>query len=128
MENIRTFGNYLQELRMTHSRTKVDMIRHLGVDPVSYCDVERDLREAFENFILVRIVQYLCLDETEQKTLYDLAAESRKREYKNLIPRNNKPEYLYSTVHLAPWADDKSVDEWQQMVDDLRRRKGELID
>ena len=121
-----SFGSYLRKIRLDHSRTLCETARGIGVTPQYYSGIERDRRGVLAADKLQNVARFLCLNEEERKTLYDLAAEGRKRKDvaipQDFAPYIRENSYVAEALRVARDSE-ASREEWQKFIDDLKRRK-----
>lgn len=71
------FGEYLANKRKEREMSLRMLAKELDVSPTYLSDVENNRRNALSYENLKKIIEILNLDEEEQKTLYDLAGETK---------------------------------------------------
>lgn len=117
------FGDFLNKKRVEKKITLRNMANMLGVSAPFLTDVEKDRRNPFDYDKLTKIANILQLSNEENETMLNLAGKKRNSVAPDL------PEYIierdYVSAALRTARDlDAGEAEWQQFIDDLRRRKG----
>ena len=95
----------------------------LGVSPAFLTDVEKDRRNPFDMEKLIQLAELLGLTSDENSQMLDLAGKKRNAVAPDL------PEYImerdYVSAALRTARDlDAGEEEWNQFVEELRKRKG----
>ena len=113
------FGEFISKKRVEKKITLRKMADMLGVSAPFLTDVEKDRRNPFDMEKLTQLAQILNLSKEENAQMLDLAGKKR----------NAVPEYImerdYVSAALRTARDlDAGEEEWNQFVEELRKRKG----
>ncbi|BAK47249.1 predicted transcriptional regulator [Clostridium sp. SY8519] len=122
MEKI-TFGEFIRKKRLEQSITLRRMADQLDVSAPFLSDVEKGRRNPLDLDKMNQLADFLHMNSQERDTMYDLAGRDRD----TIAP--DLPEYIkdrgYVTAALRSLRDlDAGEKEWQEFVDELKRRKG----
>jgi transcriptional regulator with XRE-family HTH domain len=123
MSNDQNFGEFLSRKREERDITLRELARQLGVSAPFLSDVEKNRRAPLTSDRLETAASVLHLSEDEKVEMYNLVGKQ-----KNSVPPD-LPEYImdrdYVSAALRTARDlDAGEAEWQQFVDDLKKRKG----
>ena len=121
------FGAYLRGLRESKNHGVRQLARDIGMQPSNYSNMENGFLRAPNDTFLKRICQVLGLpdDCDETKTLFDLAAESRKN--LPLDVREFIAENPLIPVMLRSMRDKKlGPEQIEALLDDLERLPEEI--
>ncbi len=119
----KNFGDFLHQKRITKGDSYRDLAAVLGVSAPYISDIEKDRRNAPSMEKLEILAEYLALTADEKSIMFDLAGK-KKSEVAPDIPGYIKDhDYVASALRTARdlGADEK---DWQDFIDDLKRRKG----
>ena len=117
------FGEFISKKRVEKKITLRKMADMLGVSAPFLTDVEKDRRNPFDMEKLTQLAQILHLSKEENAQMLDLAGKKRNAVAPDL------PEYImerdYVSAALRTARDlDAGEEEWNQFVEELRKRKG----
>ena len=117
------FGEFISKKRVEKKITLRKMADVLGVSAPFLTDVEKDRRNPFDMEKLTQLAQILNLSKEENAQMLDLAGKKRNAVAQDL------PEYImerdYVSAALRTARDlDAGEEEWNQFVEELRKRKG----
>lgn len=117
------FGEFISKKRVEKEITLRKMADMLGVSAPFLTDVEKDRRNPFDMEKLTQLAQILNLSKEENAQMLDLAGKKRNAVAPDL------PEYImerdYVSAALRTARDlDAGEEEWNQFVEELRKRKG----
>lgn len=117
------FGEFISKKRVEKKITLRKMADMLGVSAPFLTDVEKDRRNPFDMEKLTQLAQILNLSKEENAQMLDLAGKKRSAVAPDL------PEYImerdYVSAALRTARDlDAGEEEWNQFVEELRKRKG----
>ena len=123
------FGEYIKSLRIAEDRSLRKTAVAIGVTPQFFCDVETKKRAVFTPERLESLKTYLHLTQEQSEIMYNKAAEARGHRY-IIVPQDFSGyivdrEYVVAALRTAQSLD-AGQEDWQQFVDDLKRRKGTL--
>lgn len=119
----KNFGDFLHQKRMSKGISYRDLASVLGVSAPYISDIEKDRRNAPAMDKLEKIAEYFNLSAEEKSLMFDLAGE-KKSEVAPDIPGYIKAhDYVASALRTARDLGASEKD-WQEFVDDLKRRKG----
>ena len=117
------FGEFINQKRVEKQITLRKMADMLGVSAPFLTDVEKDRRNPFDMEKLTQLAGILNLSKEENALMLDLAGKKRNAVAPDL------PEYImerdYVSAALRTARDlDAGEEEWNQFVEELRKRKG----
>ncbi|MCI9379360.1 MAG: helix-turn-helix transcriptional regulator [Eubacterium sp.] len=117
------FGEFISQKRVEKQITLRKMADMLGVSAPFLTDVEKDRRNPFDMEKLTQLAKILGLSNEERELMFNLAGKKRNAVAPDL------PEYImerdYVSVALRTARDlDAGEEEWNQFVEELRKRKG----
>ena len=117
------FGEFISKKRVEKKITLRKMADMLGVSAPFLTDVEKDRRNPFDIEKLTQLEKILNLSKEENAQMLDLAGKKRNAVAPDL------PEYImerdYVSAALRTARDlDAGEEEWNQFVEELRKRKG----
>ena len=117
------FGEFISKKRVEKKITLRKMADMLGVSPAFLTDVEKDRRNPFDMEKLIQLAELLGLTPEENSQMLALAGKKRNAVAPDL------PEYImerdYVSAALRTARDlDAGEEEWNQFVEELRKRKG----
>lgn len=117
------FGEFISKKRVEKKITLRKMADMLGVSAPFLTDVEKDRRNPFDMEKLTQLAKILNLSKEENAQMLDLAGKKRNAVAPDL------PEYImerdYVSAALRTARDlDAGEEEWNQFVEELRKRKG----
>ncbi len=117
------FGEFINQKRVEKQITLRKMADMLGVSAPFLTDVEKDRRNPFDMEKLTQLAGILNLTKEENALMLDLAGKKRNAVAPDL------PEYImerdYVSAALRTARDlDAGEEEWNQFVEELRKRKG----
>ena len=121
------FGEYVKALRIAEDRSLRQTAIAIGVTPQFFSDIENRKRSVFTPERLDSLKKYLHLSDEQTDILYSKAAEARKTRFAS-VPQDFSGYIVDREYVMAALRTAKSLDadrnDWQQFVDDLKRRKG----
>ena len=121
------FGEYIKALRIAEDRSLRQTAIAIGVTPQFFSDIENRKRNVFTPERLESLKKYLHLSDEQTDILYNKAAEARKTRCA-YVPQDFSGYIVDREYVMAALRTAKSLDadrnDWQQFVDDLKRRKG----
>ena len=121
------FGEYIKALRIAEDRSLRQTAIAIGVTPQFFSDIENRKRSVFTPERLESLKTYLHLSEEQTDILYNKAAEARKTRCVS-VPQDFSGYIVDRDYVMAALRTAKNLDadrrDWQQFVDDLKRRKG----
>ena len=117
------FGEFISKKRVEKQITLRKMADMLGVSAPFLTDVEKDRRNPFDMEKLTQLAEILGLSNEERELMFNLAGKKRNAVAPDL------PEYImerdYVSAALRTARDlDAGEEEWNQFVEELRKRKG----
>lgn len=117
------FGEFISKKRIEKKITIRKMAEMLNVSAPFLTDVEKDRRNPFDIEKLTQLASILNLSKEENALMLDLAGKKRNAVAPDL------PEYImgrdYVSAALRTARDlDAGEEEWNQFVEELRKRKG----
>ncbi len=117
------FGEFISQKRVEKQITLRKMADMLGVSAPFLTDVEKDRRNPFDMEKLTQLAKILELSNEERELMFNLAGKKRNAVAPDL------PEYImerdYVSAALRTARDlDAGEEEWNQFVEELRKRKG----
>jgi transcriptional regulator with XRE-family HTH domain len=117
------FGEFISKKRIEKKITIRKMAEMLNVSAPFLTDVEKDRRNPFDMEKLTQLASILNLSKEENALMLDLAGKKRNAVAPDL------PEYImgrdYVSAALRTARDlDAGEEEWNQFVEELRKRKG----
>lgn len=117
------FGEFISQKRIGKQITLRKMADMLGVSAPFLTDVEKDRRNPFDMEKLSQLAKILDLSNEERELMFNLAGKKRNAVAPDL------PEYIierdYVSAALRTARDlDAGEEEWNQFVEELRKRKG----
>ena len=118
------FGRYIEQLRKSRGKSLRETGKAIGVSPQFYSEVEKGRRGALTKERMELFANYLFLNEEERRTLYDKAKEANN----TALPMDCEDyaadhAFVAEALRLSK-ATGAGEKEWQQLLDDLRARKG----
>lgn len=117
------FGEFISKKRIEKKITIRKMAEMLNVSAPFLTDVEKDRRNPFDMEKLTQLASILNLSKEENALMLDLAGKKRNAVAPDL------PEYImgrdYVSAALRTARDlDAGEEEWNQFVEELKKRKG----
>jgi len=117
------FGEFISQKRVEKQITLRKMADMLGVSAPFLTDVEKDRRNPFDMEKLTQLAKILDLSNEERELMFNLSGKKRNAVAPDL------PEYImerdYVSAALRTARDlDAGEEEWNQFVEELRKRKG----
>lgn len=117
------FGEFISKKRIEKKITIRKMAEMLNVSAPFLTDVEKDRRNPFDMEKLTQLASILNLSKEENALMLDLAGKKRNAVAPDL------PEYImgrdYVSAALRTARDlDAGEEEWNQFVEELRKREG----
>lgn len=117
------FGEFISKKRVEKQITLRKMADMLGVSAPFLTDVEKDRRNPFDMEKLTKLAEIFNLSKEDNALMLDLAGKKRNAVAPDL------PEYImerdYVSAALRTARDlDAGEEEWNQFVEELRKRKG----
>ena len=121
--NYANIGEFISKKRDEKQITLRKMADMLGVSAPFLTDVEKDRRNPFDMEKLSQLAKILDLSNEERELMFNLAGKKRNAVAPDL------PEYImerdYVSAALRTARDlDAGEEEWNQFVEELRKRKG----
>ena len=110
------FGEFISKKRVEKKITLRKMADMLGVSAPFLTDVEKDRRNPFDMEKLTQLAKILNLSKEENAQMLDLAGKKRNAVAPDL------PEYIAALRTARDL--DAGEEEWNQFVEELRKRKG----
>lgn len=122
-EQYKNFGDFLHRKRIEKGVSYRDLAAVLGVSAPYISDIEKDRRNAPAMDKLEKLAAHFMLSAEEKTIMFDLAGE-KKSEVAPDIPGYIKDhDYVVSALRTARDLGASEKD-WQDFVDELKRRKG----
>ena len=116
------FGEFISQKRVEKQITLRKMADMLGVSAPFLTDVEKDRRNPFDMEKLTQLAKILGLSNEERELMFNLAGKKRNAVAPDL------PEYImerdYVSAALRTARDLDAGEDWNQFVEELRKRKG----
>lgn len=119
----RSFGEVLHLLREKKDVTLRELARKINVSAPFLSDVEKGRRAPLTTERLDAVVLALNLNKEEERELYDAAGRQRKTIAPDLPDYIMEHEYVSAALRTARDLD-AGEDEWQQFIEDLKKRRG----
>lgn len=119
----RSFGEVLHQLREKKDVTLRELARKINVSAPFLSDVEKGRRAPLTAERLEAVVLALNLDKKEERELYDAAGRQRKTIAPDLPDYIMEHEYVSAALRTARDLD-AGEEEWQQFIEDLKKRRG----
>ena len=117
------FGEFISKKRVEKKITLRKMADMLGVSAPFLTDVEKDRRNPFDMEKLTQLAQILNLSKEENAQMLDLAGKKRNAVAPDLPEYIMERDYVSAALRTArDW--DAGEEEWNQFVEELRKRKG----
>ena len=122
-EEYNNFGDFLHRKRIGRGVSYRELAAELGVSAPYISDIEKNRRNAPSMDKLEKIARYFNLTNEERFLMFDLAGETKS----DVAP--DIPEYIMNHDYVAAALRaarelDANEDDWQNFVDELKRRKG----
>lgn len=119
-----SFGKYVEQLRKSREKSLRETAKAIGVSPQFYSEVEKGRRNTFTKERMEKLAAYLMLNEEESRMLYDKAKEANNA----ALPLDCEDyaadhAFVVEALRLSK-ATGAGEKEWQQLLDDLRARRG----
>lgn len=117
------FGSFVRSKRLDRHMTILELARALDISNPYWCDIEKGNRNPPDIAKLEKLAQLLELTDEERGTMMDLAGEYREQAAPDISA------WILATpgvsVALRQARDmDFSADDWNAMVEEMKRRKG----
>ena len=117
------FGEFISKKRVEKKITLRKMADMLGVSAPFLTDVEKDRRNPFDMDKLNILAGILNLTQDENALMLDLAGKKRNAVAPDLPEYIMERDYVSSALRTARDLD-AGEEEWNQFVEELRKRKG----
>ena len=117
------FGEFISKKRVEKKITLRKMADMLGVSPAFLTDVEKDRRNPFDMEKLIQLAELLGLTPEENSQMLDLAGKKRNAVAPDLPKYIMERDYVSAALRTARDLD-AGEEEWNQFVEELRKRKG----
>lgn len=117
------FGEFISKKRVEKKITLRKMADMLGVSAPFLTDVEKDRRNPFDMEKLTQLAQILNLSKEENAQMLDLAGKKRNAVAPDLPAYIMERDYVSAALRTARDLD-AGEEEWNQFVEELRKRKG----
>lgn len=118
-----SFGNYVRQLRVARGLSMLEVAGKLGYGNPQWCDIEKSRRDPPPYDVLEKLAEVLTMTPEERGIMMDLAGEGR-----DMAPPDLTGYILATpglTAALREARDlDLQGDDWQALLDDLKKRKG----
>ena len=118
------FGDFITQKRQEKGITLREMAKQLKITPPYLSDVEKDRRNPFDIDKLKVLSQILLLSDKDETIMLNLAGKKRGEVAPDLPKYIMSREYVSAALRTARDLD-ASEEEWQQFVDELKKRKGD---
>lgn len=117
------FGSYIRAKRLEKHIAALDLARALGIGNPYWCDIEQGNRNPPDFEKLEKLASLLELTPEEKGVMMDLAGSYREQAAPDLSAWILATPGLSTALRTARDMD-VSPDEWLQMVEEMKRRKG----
>jgi transcriptional regulator with XRE-family HTH domain len=121
-ENEQVFGEYAEMLRKQKGKSLRETAKAIGVSAQFYSEIEKGRRSALTPERLEKFKAFIGLNSEETETLYNKAAEARKRSEFDFSDYIIQRDYAMSALRVAKELDADEED-WQRFIDELKQRK-----
>lgn len=117
------FGSYIRAKRLEKHITALDLARALGIGNPYWCDIEKGNRNPPDFEKLEKLAALLELTPEEKGVMMDLAGSYREQAAPDLSAWILATPGLSTALRTARDMD-VSPDEWLEMVEEMKCRKG----
>lgn len=117
------FGEFISQKRVEKQITLRKMADMLGVSAPFLTDVEKDRRNPFDMEKLTQLAKILGLSNEERELMFNLAGKKRNAVAPDLPEYIMERDYVNAALRTARDLD-AGEEEWNQFVEELRKRKG----
>lgn len=117
------FGEFISQKRVEKQITLRKMADMLGVSAPFLTDVEKDRRNPFDMEKLTQLAKILGLSNEERELMFNLAGKKRNAVAPDLPEYIMERDYVSAALRIARDLD-AGEEEWNQFVEELRKRKG----
>jgi len=122
-DQYKNFGDFLHQKRIAKGVSYRDLAAVLGVSAPYISDIEKDRRNAPAMDKLEKLSEYFILSADEKSLMFDLAGEKKSGIAPDIPGYIREHDYVASALRTARDLGASEKD-WQDFVDDLKRRKG----
>lgn len=122
-EQYKNFGDFLHRKRLAKGVSYRELATVLGVSAPYISDIEKDRRNAPAMDKLEKLAEYFMLSTEEKSQMFDLAGKKKSEVAPDIPGYILEHDYVASALRTARDLGASKKD-WQDFVDDLRRRKG----
>ena len=122
-EQYKNFGDFLHQKRLAKGVSYRELATVLGVSAPYISDIEKDRRNAPTMDKLEKLADYFMLSSEERSLMFDLAGDKKSEVAPDIPGYIKEHDYVASALRTARDLGASEKD-WQDFVDDLRRRKG----
>lgn len=119
----KNFGDFLHQKRLAKGVSYRELATVLGVSAPYISDIEKDRRNAPTMDKLEKLADYFMLSSEERSLMFDLAGDKKSEVAPDIPGYIKEHDYVASALRTARDLGASEKD-WQDFVDDLRRRKG----
>ena len=117
------FGEFITQKRKEKEITLREMAKKLDITPPYLSDVEKDRRNPFNMEKLELLAKLLNLSEDDKVKMLDLAGKKRGEVAPDLPNYIMERDYVSAALRTARDLE-AGEKEWQEFIEDLRKRKG----
>lgn len=121
--NCANFGEFISDKRIEKKITLRMMAEKLGISAPFLTDVEKGRRNPFDFEKLTLLADILELSAEEKALMLDLAGKKRNTVAPDLPQYIIERDYVSAALRTAKDLD-AGEEEWNQFVEELKRRKG----
>lgn len=122
-DRYKNFGDFLHQKRLAKGASYRELAAVLGVSAPYISDIEKDRRNAPSMDKLEILADYFMLSSEEKSLMFDLAGEKKSEVPPDIPGYIKEHDYVASALRTARDLGASKKD-WQDFVDDLKRRKG----
>ena len=123
MKDELSFGSYIRAKRLEKHVPALDLAREIGISNPYWCDIEKNRRNPPDIDKLEKLANLLELTPEEKGQMMDLAGEYREQAAPDLNAWILATPGLSTALRTARDIE-ASADEWLEMVEEMKRRKG----
>ena len=117
------FGSFVRSKRLDRHVTILELARALDISNPYWCDIEKGNRNPPDIAKLEKLAQLLELTDEERGTMMDLAGEYREQAAPDISAWILATPGVSAALRQARDMD-FSADDWNAMVEEMKRRKG----
>jgi len=119
----KNFGDFIKVKRIEREITLRKMAKLLDISAAFLSDIEKDRRNPLDIERLNKLTTILSLSSEEKSLMFDLAGEKRDEVAPDIPDYVKGRDFVVAALRTAR---DLEVgeEEWQQFVEDLKKRKG----